>query len=498
MSSGQAMSSDVRLRFCPSPTGTPHVGLMRTALFNWAYARHTGGTLVFRIEDTDAARDSAESIDQLLDAMAWLGLDYDEGPGVGGDYGPYRQSERRDLHTDVARRLLESGHAYESFSTPEEVEARHHAAGRDPKLGYDNHDRDLTDEQRQAFRDEGRQPVLRLRMPAEDIAFTDLVRGEVVFPAGAVPDFVVVRGNGEPLYTLVNPVDDALMRITHVLRGEDLLSSTPRQLALYRALVDIGVAQQVPQFGHLPLVLGDGNRKLSKRAPEADLFLHRQRGMLPEGMINYLSLLGWSIADDRDVFDRAELVAAFDVHDVNPNPARWDSKKAEAINGDHMRRLPPSDFRERLVPYLRDAGLVGDTLTDRQAAVLAEAAPLVQTRMNLLGEAPGMLGFLFVADGDLVVEPDALASLRDDAAPVLDASVTALGDLGTWGTADIEAELRRVLVDDMGLKPKVAFGPLRVGITGRRVSPPLFESLEILGRESSLARLSWLRASIAS
>ncbi|HZI98537.1 MAG TPA: glutamate--tRNA ligase [Actinomycetales bacterium] len=488
----------VRVRFCPSPTGTPHVGLMRTALFNWAYARHTGGALVFRIEDTDVTRDSAESVDQLLDAMAWLGLDYDEGPGVGGDYGPYRQSERRDLHRDVAQRLLASGHAYESFSTPEEVEARHRAAGRDVKLGYDNHDRDLTDSQRQAFRDDGRVPVLRLRMPDGDITFTDLVRGDVTFPAGAVPDFVIVRGNGEPLYTLVNPVDDAAMRITHVLRGEDLLSSTPRQIALYSALGDIGAAEGVPQFGHLPLVLGEGNRKLSKRAPEADLFLHRERGMTPEGMVNYLSLLGWAIADDRDVFDRAELVAAFDVHDVNPNPARWDSKKAEAINGDHIRLLPEGEFRERLVPYLRAAGLVGDALTEREDEVLREAAPLVQTRMNLLGEAPGMLGFLFTSDADLAIEPDAVAALKDDAADVLSASAEALAPLSTWATAEIEAELRRVLVEGLGIKPKFAFAPLRVAVTGRRVSPPLFESMEILGRESTLARLVALRARVSA
>jgi glutamyl-tRNA synthetase len=471
---------------------------MRTALFNWAYARHTGGTLVFRIEDTDAARDSEASVEKLLEAMAWLGLDYDEGPGVGGDYGPYRQSERRETYSGVARRLLESGHAYESFSTPEEVEARHRAAGRDVKLGYDNHDRDLGDEERQAFRDAGRVPVLRLRMPPGDIAFDDLVRGQVVFPAGAVPDFVIVRGNGEPLYTLVNPVDDAAMRITHVLRGEDLLSSTPRQIALYRALVDIGAAEGVPRFGHLPLVLGDGNRKLSKRAPEADLFLHRERGMLPEGMVNYLSLLGWSIAKDRDVFDRAELVAAFDVHDVNPNPARWDSRKAEAINGDHVRRLPGHDFRNRLVPYLAAAGLVADSLTPRQEQVLTEAAPLVQTRMNLLGEAPGMLGFLLVADDDLVVEPDAVASLTGDAAAVLEASAAALSVVAPWQTTAIEAALRQSLIEGMGLKPKLAFGPLRVAVTGRRVSPPLFESLQILGRESVLARLTALRAGLGT
>ncbi|WP_311509641.1 glutamate--tRNA ligase family protein, partial [uncultured Corynebacterium sp.] len=218
--------SDVRVRFCPSPTGTPHVGLIRTALFNWAYARHTGGKLVFRIEDTDAARDSEESYQAIIEALNWLGIDWDEGIDVGGPHGPYRQSQRKDIYADVLQRLIDAGEAYEAFSTAEEVEERHKAAGRDPKLGYDNYDRNLTEEQKEAFRAEGRKPVIRLRMPDEDIVFDDLVRGRIEFKAGLVPDFVIARSNGEPLYTLVNPVDDALMEITHVLRGEDLLPST--------------------------------------------------------------------------------------------------------------------------------------------------------------------------------------------------------------------------------------------------------------------------------
>ena len=285
----------MRVRFCPSPTGTPHVGLIRTALFNWAWARHTGGTLVFRIEDTDAARDSEESFQQILDALDWLGITWDEGVNVGGPHEPYRQSQRGEIYQDVLAKLVESGYVYEDFSTPDEVEQRHRARGEDPKLGYDNYDRDLTDEQRAAFRAQGRQPVLRLRMPDEDISFTDLVRGEITFKAGSVPDFVVARANGTPLYTLVNPVDDALMGITQVLRGEDLLSSTPRQIALYRALVAIGVAEFIPEFGHLPYVMGEGNKKLSKRDPESNLFHHRDNGFIPEGLLNYLALLGLSL-----------------------------------------------------------------------------------------------------------------------------------------------------------------------------------------------------------
>ncbi|WP_031274322.1 glutamate--tRNA ligase, partial [Curtobacterium sp. B8] len=322
-----ASGSDVRVRFCPSPTGTPHVGLIRTALFNWAYARHTGGKLVFRIEDTDAARDSEESYEQILDALRWLRLDWDEGVDVGGPHGPYRQSQRTDVYEDVIAKLRASGHVYESFVTPEEMEARNRAAGRDPKQGYDNHERDLTDEERQAFRDQGREPALRLRVPDRDLSFDDLVRGEITFKQGTFPDFVVVRPNGKPLYTFTNPVDDALMGITHVLRGEDLLSSTPRQIALYEALYEIGLAESIPVFGHLPYVMGEGNKKLSKRDPESNLFLHRANGMVPEGLVNYLALLGWSIAPDRDVFSIDEMVAAFDVADVNPNPARFDQKK---------------------------------------------------------------------------------------------------------------------------------------------------------------------------
>ncbi|WP_062072421.1 glutamate--tRNA ligase [Demequina sediminicola] len=491
---------EVRVRFCPSPTGTPHVGLIRTALFNWAYARHAGGKLVFRIEDTDAERDSEESYAQLLDALDWMGIDYDEGPEIGGPYAPYRQSQRHDLHMDVAAKLLEGGYAYESFSTPEEVEARHKAAGRDPKLGYDGFDRDLTEEQKAAFRAEGRQPVIRVRMPDEDITFTDLIRGEVTFPAGSIPDFVIVRGNGVPLYTLVNPVDDALMKITHVLRGEDLLSSTPRQIALYRAMVELGIADRVPEFGHMPMVTGEGNKKLSKRAPESNLFLHRDRGFIREGLLNYLALLGWSIGPDRDVFSPEELVEAFDIRDVNPNPARFDLKKAEAINADHLRLLPVGEFVARMVPYLHAAGALSsaDTreLQPNEEQILAEAAPLVQTRMQLLGEAPGMLGFFFEDDNSIAFDEKALAKLPENAGEILDAAIAVLEGLEDFSPESQQEALKAVLVQEMGIKPRFAFGPLRVGITGRQVSPPLFESMEILGKEHALVRLRRFRESL--
>ncbi|WP_159802955.1 glutamate--tRNA ligase [Arthrobacter zhaoguopingii] len=482
-------STPVRVRFCPSPTGTPHVGLIRTALFNWAYARHTGGKLIFRIEDTDAARDSEESYNQLLDAMRWLGIDWDEGVEVGGPHEPYRQSQRGDLYQDVIAKLVKAGHLYESFSTPEEVEDRHRSAGRDVKLGYDNFDRTLTEVQREAFRSEGRGAVLRLRMPDEDITFTDLVRGEITFRAGSVPDFAVVRANGAPLYTLVNPVDDALMGITHVLRGEDLLSSTPRQIALYRALIDIGVARYMPLFGHLPYVMGQGNKKLSKRDPESNLFLHRDRGFIREGLLNYLSLLGWSLSADEDIFSVEQLVEKFDVRDVLANPARFDLKKAEAINGTHVRLLDPADFRSRLVPYLQASGLIGHPVTEREERIIAEAAPLIQERITLLGEAPEMLGFLFKEDDAIDVADDARKGLPDNLAAVLAKTREALEAVTDWDAESIQGALRAALVDDLGLKPRLAFGPVRTAVSGRRISPPLFESMVILGRDSSLARI---------
>jgi len=474
----------VRVRFCPSPTGTPHVGMVRTALFNWAYARHTGGTFVFRIEDTDAERDTEQSYLALLDALRWLGLDWDEGPEVGGPYGPYRQSQRTEIYREVVAKLIEAGEAYEAFSTPEEVEARHIAAGRNPKLGYDNFDRELTEEQRLAFRSEGRKPVVRLRMPDEDLSWDDLVRGTTTFAAGSVPDFALTRANGDPLYTLVNPCDDALMRITHVLRGEDLLPSTPRQLALYRALIRIGVAEGIPQFAHLPTVLGEGTKKLSKRDPQSNLFVHRERGFIPEGLLNYLALLGWAIADDHDLFSLDEMVAAFDVIDVNANPARFDQKKADALNAEHIRMLDEDDFTGRLRDYLGAHG--HDTGLDEPG--FAAAARLVQTRIVVLGDAWDLLKFL--DDGEYAIDPKAAAKeLGPDGNAVLDAALHALDPVPEWTASHIEAALKGALIEKMELKPRKAFGPIRVAVTGTTVSPPLFESMELLGRDRSLQRL---------
>ena len=468
--------------------------MVRTALFNWAYARHTGGKMIFRIEDTDAARDSEESYLQLIDALTWLGIDWDEGVEKGGPHGPYRQSQRTEIYLDLIARMLDAGLLYESFVTPDEMEARNLANGRDPRQGYDNFERELTAEQRAAYRAEGRSPSLRLRVPDTELSFDDLIRGPITFPAGSFTDFVVVRPNGAPLYTFVNPVDDALMGVTHVLRGEDILSSTPRQIALYLALIELGVTDFIPRYAHMPLVLGEGSKKLSKRDPESNLFHHRDRGFIPEGLLNYLALLGWSIAPDRDVFTQAEFTAAFDIRDVNPNPARFDQKKADSINGDHIRMLAADDFEARIDPYL--VGVISDPPTPSERAILREAAPLVQERVAVLGEVRDLLAFFFQPDDAITFDADALPSNVDEAKLVLDAAQAALEPLTDFSREAIEAALRTALIDGAGLKPRVAFGPLRTALSGKRISPPLFESMEILDKESTLARLERFRLSL--
>ncbi|WKX72804.1 glutamate--tRNA ligase [Streptomyces sp. XD-27] len=486
----------VRVRFCPSPTGNPHVGLVRTALFNWAYARHTGGTLVFRIEDTDAARDSEESYRQLLDSFHWLGFDWDEGPEVGGPHAPYRQSQRMDIYKDIAAKLLDGGHAYRCYCTTEELDARREAARAAGKpSGYDGQCRVLTAEQAAAYEAEGRPAIVRFRMPDEAITFTDLVRGEVTVTPENVSDYGIIRANGAPLYTLVNPIDDALMEITHVLRGEDLLSSTPRQIALYRALIELGVAKRVPEFGHLPYVMGEGNKKLSKRDPQASLNLYRERGFLPEGLLNYLSLLGWSFSADRDLFTVAELIEKFDIADVNANPARFDLKKAEAINADHIRMLDVKAFTEACEPWLRAPHANWDP-EDFDRAAWEAIAPHAQTRLTVLSDITANVDFLFRKEP---VEDEAswAKAMKGDPAALLTTARAKL-EAADWSSAESLKEAVLAAGEEHGLKLGKAQAPVRVAVTGRTVGLPLFESLEVLGRERTLARIDAALAKLAA
>jgi glutamyl-tRNA synthetase len=473
------------------------VGNVRTALYDWAYARHTGGTFVFRIEDTDQARVTPEYIQAAVDAMRWLGLDWDEGPDVGGEFGPYLQSRRLDTYREWAQRFLDSGHAYLCYETPSEAEARaaEQKAANLP-TGYAGHSRDLTPDQRAAFEAEGRVPVIRFRMPAGTTTFTDLVRGEVSFSNQLVPDFVLMRADGSPLYTLAVAVDDVLMKITHVVRGEDLLSSTPRQIAVYRAM---GLTDaEMPVFAHLPFVMGQDNSKLSKRHGAVTIGQFRADGYLPEALCNYLALLGWSLGDGgREEFDLAELAARFTLERVNRNPARFDPKKLDSINAAWIRRLDDADFIARIIPFLQKAGLAADPPTAEQSRLISGIAPLIQERTTRLTEAVEMARFLLVDDVDFVVDPeDATKILTADARPVLETAMKALEGVDEFVAAELEAALRAALIDSLGLKPKVAFGAVRVAVTGRGVSPPLFESMELLGRERTLARLGRAAAAI--
>jgi glutamyl-tRNA synthetase len=466
------------------------VGNIRTALYDWAFARATGGVFVLRIEDTDATRVKPEYIASAQDTLRWLGLDWDEGPGVGGPFGPYQQSERLDIYAEWVARFLADGHAYYCYCTPEELQARRQAARQaGGPSGYDGHCRILTADQVAAYQAEGRRPVVRFRMPEGSTTFTDLIRGEVTFDHAHVPDFVLARADGAPLYTLAVAVDDVLMEITHVVRGDDLLSSTPRQIAVYRAM---GVAaDRIPVFAHLPFVLGPNGQKLSKRNGVVSINWYREQGFLPEAICNYLALLGWSPGENREEFTLAEMAAEFDLARVNKNAAQFDVRKLEAINGDKIRALEPADFAARITPFLARPGLVTDPPSAGDAQMIEAAAPLIQPRISKLSDAVGMLGFLFVDGAGFKLEPEAAAkALTPASAGVLAAAEKALIRLDQWALGEIDDALRAALLDELGLKPKAAFVPVRVAVTGRLVSPPLFESISLLGRDRTLRRLA--------
>ena len=479
------MTKKIKVRFAPSPTGDLHVGNIRTALFDWAYARHTGGTFLFRIEDTDTTRVTDEYIQAAIDTLKWLGLNWDEGPEVGGENGPYLQSQRLGIYAEWAQKFLDQRDAYHCYCSADELEAvREAQRAANVAPGYNGHCRDLTPDQIAAYKGQGRLPVVRMRMPDGGTTFNDLIRGDVSFDHKFVPDFVLVRGDGSPLYTLAVAVDDVLMKVTHVLRGEDLLSSTPRQIRVYQAM---GLAlEDYPVFAHLPFVMGQDNAKLSKRNGEVSIAWYRDKGFLPEAICNYLALLGWSPGDDRENVTMKELTELFTVEKVHSSPARFDMKKLEAINGDKIRALTIDEFLDWSLPFLTKAGVVSGSADE--IALVKLALPLIQERIIMLSEVPAMLKFLFVKN--FAVEADSLAKITDDASKqVLERSLKELEPLATWTHESIEAALRSSLIEEMGLKPRIAFGAVRIATTGSTISPPLFESMELLGKEASLARI---------
>ena len=476
----------VKVRFAPSPTGDLHVGNIRTALFDWAYARHTGGTFLFRIEDTDTTRVTDEYIQAAIDTLKWLGLTWDEGPEVGGPNGPYLQSQRLDIYAKWAQTFLDQGDAYHCYCSPDELEAvREEQRKANVAPGYNGHCRDLTADQIAAYKAEGREAVVRMRMPDGTTTFTDEIRGDVTFDHKFVPDFVLVRADGSPLYTLAVAVDDVMMGVTHVLRGEDLLSSTPRQIRVYQGM---GVKlEDYPAFAHLPFVMGQDNAKLSKRNGEVSIAWYREQGYLPEAICNYLALLGWSPGDDRENISMKELTELFTVEKVHSSPARFDMKKLEAINGDKIRALPLEEFASWTIPFLKKADVIAGS--DDEIDLVMKALPLIQERIVKLDEAPALLKFLFVKN--FAVDPEAAPKIADSAAKdILKRSLKDLESLDSWSHESIEAALRASLIEELGLKPRIAFTALRIATTGSTISPPLFESMELLGKQACLDRIT--------
>jgi glutamyl-tRNA synthetase len=465
----------VKVRFPPSPTGLLHVGSARTALYNWLYARHTGGSLVLRFEDTDRARSTDEAVDQALRVLEWLGIDWDE--------GPIRQTERLDVYREIAERLVADGSAYRCYCTPEELDAeRKQRQAAQLPLIYSGRCRDLTGDQRAAFEAEGRTSAVRMVFdPAGETVIDDMVRGVVQWDNALQGDFIILRSDGTPTYQFANPVDDIDAGITHVLRGEDLLSSTPRQLAVYRAL---GAPE--PLFAHLPMILGPDKKRLSKRHGAVSVEDYRDRGYLAETMCNYLALIGWSFDDKTTVMTTDELIERFTLERVNSSPGVFDFAKLEWLNGEHLRLLTPARFCDELLQYLERTGSPLAAQPER----LREVAPIVQEKLRELSQFDTYAAFLF---GPVTYEDEAVGRVVDDpdAPRALESARTALEELSEWNAGSIEEALRAAC-EETGLKPRVLFGPVRVAVSGRSVAPGLFESLALLGRDETLARIAAL------
>jgi glutamyl-tRNA synthetase len=466
----------VRCRFAPAPSGSLHVGNVRSALFSWLWARHNGGTFVLRVEDTDASRVTEEAFRGVLEDLRWLGLDWDEGPEVGGVHGPYRQSERLEIYREMVDRLLDAGLAYPCFCTDEERKAREQAAReRGEPPGYDGHCRDLTDAEVSSYLREGRSPVIRFRMPEREWVVHDLVKGEVRWPAGDLRDFVLQRSDGSPVFLLAVAVDDLLMEITHVVRGDDLLASAPRNIAVIEAW-----GGTPPEYAHLPQVVGPDRKPLSKRHGSTSVEAFREQGFVAEAIVNYLALLGWSPGDDREIVPREELIRLFDLTRVSGNPAAFDVEKLTWMNTHHLQEFDDDELAARSVHFFTQAGL------GVEPTMLRKAMPLVRERVHTLRDVVDLLRFLFSDD---VATNDRAAKLIEKAPDgYLKQAADELDALPRWDPELISQTLDR-LADAAGLNRTKGWQPIRAAVTGSNVSPPLPESLELLGRERTVARI---------
>jgi glutamyl-tRNA synthetase len=468
--------AEIRCRFAPAPSGSLHVGNVRSALFSWLYARHGEGTFILRVEDTDASRVTEEAVRGVLDDLRWLGLDWDEGPEVGGPHAPYRQSERIEIYRQAAERLLQQGDAYPCYCTSEELEARRQASlARKEAPGYDGRCRTLSEDERAAFEAEGRRPAVRFAMPRRDWVVRDLVKGEVRWAADQQRDFVIVRSDGTPVFLLAVAVDDLQMRVTHVVRGDDLLASAPRNAAVIEAL---GGAP--PAYAHVPQVLGSDGKPLSKRHGATSVAAFREQGYLPEALANYLALLGWSKDDHTTFFSVPELIEAFRLEHVSHNPAVFDTEKLTWMNTHYIQQVDDDVLAARCVPFLTEAGL---SVVPEE---LRAAMPLVRERMRTLREVVELLRFLFSDD----LSPNERARGLIEKAPegYLKAAADALDAVQGWDAETIATALDG-LAESAGLSRTKGWQPVRAAVTGSNVSPPLPESLALLGRERTVDRL---------
>lgn len=480
------MSQRVRVRFAPSPTGVLHVGGARTAVYNWAFARRYGGAFVLRIDDTDRERSTEENTAQILRSLKWLGLDWDEGPDVGGPYGPYLQSARADRYQAALEQMKANGSAYPCFCSTEELEAKRAAVRSGKGLpGYDRTCRRLDQDTIRKRLAAGEPHVWRLAVPENrgDIVVDDAVRGRTVFPLQAMDDFVLVRRDGSPTYNFATVVDDADMQMTHIIRGDDHLPNTPRQILVYEAL-----GRPTPTFAHLSMILGPDGKKLSKRHGAASVEEFRDMGLLPEALLNYLALLGWSLDGETTIIPRDVLTANFSLERISKNPAIFDFDKLEWMNGVYIRNLSPEAFVERMIPWLEMAGLCSQEEIRAKHKWFLALAPLVSERIKRMTEIAPLTAFLFVDQLDL--DPGAFSGLveKESGRRILLTSADKLSDLPEWTTEQIEAALRGVC-EALGLKVKTCLQTVRVAVTGSRVSPPLFESIALLGKERTLQRL---------
>lgn len=471
----------VRLRFAPSPTGYLHIGNVRTALFNYLFAKKNNGKFILRIEDTDIERSQKEYETALIEDLLWMGLDWDEGPDKGGEFGPYRQMDRLTTYQNLAKKLLDDGKAYNCYCSREEIEARNISAGKNAYAGYDNKCRALTAAEIKTYQTEGRKPVLRFIVPEKNVTVNDIIRGQVVFESQHLPDFVIMKSDGLPTFHFAVVVDDFLMKITHVVRGEDHLSNTPKHILLFEAL-----NAPIPQFAHMSMTLGPDRTRLSKRHGATSVRAYREAGYLSEAFFNYISLLGWGTTDSQDIFSKQELIETFSLERCQKSSAIFDPEKLLWMNGYYIRRSSPAKLLDLSLPFLRDAKLIGDTLSDENRKYLEKTLTLEQEKIKLLKDIPYLIEF-FIKDP--VYEETAVTKyLTERGREVLAKLFTVLETHNEWTIPSLEDTVRTFCADK-GYKPSEVFHPLRVAVSGKTTGPGLFEMLEHLGKKRVTERI---------